>query len=94
LAGVSEHHLEEHEEWGGIGFWMMMATGVSALISLFAAYLKMKARNWAKGITVLLTLATLAILAVAANYGGQIRHSEIRGEEIKNTEVEKEKDDD
>jgi predicted permease len=93
LAGVSEHHLEEHEEWGGIAFWMMIATGVSALISLFTALLKSKAKRWTRGITVLLTAATLAILAITANYGGQIRHSEIRGEDVKSSEIE-ERDDD
>lgn len=86
LAGVSEHHMEEHEEWGEIAFWLMMATGVAALGTLLAVSMKSKGKQILRAITVLLGIGTFVIMAITANYGGQIRHSEIRGEEVERKE--------
>lgn len=78
LASASHHELEEHEEHAELSLWLMMVSGVSALLTLiayrYANHLVSKARV-AAAILGALGFVTLIPLA---NHGGKIMHEELR----------------
>ncbi len=78
LAGVSEAIIDQHEDWAYYALILMEITGALALLNLIFFH-----RSFAKKFLVVTTLSS--IIAVGsiiwtANLGGQIRHSEIRGD--------------
>jgi len=77
IAGVSEHYLEEHEELAERGMWLMMATGVLALISLVLPSAKEKLKKGVGIATLILAAATFIVMVDIGNHGGKIRHSEL-----------------
>ncbi|HEX6534522.1 MAG TPA: DUF2231 domain-containing protein [Gemmatimonadaceae bacterium] len=77
LPGFSEQLAEHHEE---IALASLIALGVVGLIALGALY-HYRGREIPRriaGVTVLLGLVPVALMAWTANTGGQIRHTEIR----------------
>jgi len=80
LAGVSEQLIENHEELAEKAIWLM---GILAGLSLIAYYAIVKKFSFAKAITwitLIVSLANFGLFAQVGNLGGQIRHSEIRTE--------------
>lgn len=80
LAGFSKQLIENHEELAEKAIWLM---GLLAGLSIVAYYALVKRFSFAKAITwitLLVSLATFALFAELGNLGGQIRHSEIRTE--------------
>lgn len=77
LAGVSEHFLEEHEELAERGMWLMMATGILALVSLVLPGAKEKLKQRFRIATLVLATVTFIIMVDIGNHGGKIRHSEL-----------------
>ncbi len=78
LAGVSEDYIEEHEELAEKALWLMSVLGLLSLAGLYSIWKKL---SYAKIITVavlIVSLITIGIMAKVGNFGGQIRHSEIR----------------
>jgi predicted MFS family arabinose efflux permease len=78
IQGVSEYYLEQHEELAGIAFWLMVTTGTMALITFVIAQIRNTRNILLKIITVMLATGTFGIMTVVGNYGGKIRHSELR----------------
>lgn len=81
LSGVSEQLINEHEELAETAIWLM---GVLGALSIIAAYTLARKLSFAKIIVftgLILSLVTFGVFAQLANLGGQIRHSEIRGEQ-------------
>jgi uncharacterized membrane protein len=79
LPGVLESMIKEHEEAAEKAFWVMMALGLIALIAL--AFLMMK-HQYARTLvffTLLISVVTFGLMAYTGYLGGQIRHTEIRG---------------
>jgi uncharacterized membrane protein len=78
LQGVSEELIEEHEELAEKAIWLMMVLGILSLTSLYAMA---KNKPFAKMLTIIsfmVSLATFGFFAKVGNLGGQIRHTEIR----------------
>ncbi len=78
LAGVSEAIIEQHEDWAFYALILMEITGALALLNLVFFN-----RSFAKQFLAVTTLS--AVIAVAsiswtASLGGQIRHTEVRGD--------------
>jgi hypothetical protein len=77
IIGVSEVHIEEHEEQGEIAYYAMLMSGAIALGALLAGS-KGKAipgtLNW---ITISMLVIVFVLMARVGNSGGKIRHTEI-----------------
>jgi len=70
-----ESYVEKHEEAARIALVSMLATGFLALLALLRGGSKKL-----QTLTFLLAALTLALMVLVGNYGGKIRHSEIRGD--------------
>jgi predicted MFS family arabinose efflux permease len=78
LQGVSEYYLEQHEDLAEIAIWLMVTTGLLALVTYIRVKVKNTRNALLKIITVMLASGTFGVMTVVGNYGGKIRHSEIR----------------
>lgn len=78
LGDVSESYIEQHEEMATIAFWMMNITGVTALLTFALSLVKGSRNPRLTLITMLLAIVTFGTMVATGNYGGQIRHSELR----------------
>ncbi|MBL0050434.1 MAG: hypothetical protein IPP29_02355 [Bacteroidetes bacterium] len=96
LPGVMESVIHEHEEASEVAFWVMMATGLLALISIGMQMLETGFAKTLKIITLILSIVSSGLMARAGYLGGQIRHTEITGNQtaVQNTEQGGEEDND
>ncbi len=79
LPGVSESHIEQHEDAAKSALIAMEVTGVLALAGLIAAR-KGHAQSNTLGLATLgAAVVTCALMGYTGNLGGQIHHQEIRG---------------
>nr|MBK9650193.1 hypothetical protein [Bacteroidota bacterium] len=96
LPGVMETVIHEHEEASEVAFWVMMATGLLALISIGMQMLETGFAKTLIIITLILSIVSSGLMARAGYLGGQIRHTEITGNQtaVQNTEQGGEEDND
>jgi len=103
IAGISEQLIENHEELAEKAIWLMGLLGGLSLISFYAIIKKLSFAKTMTLITLVVSLATFGLFAQVGNLGGQIRHSEIRTESnngqndngnYDNREIEHDDDDD
>ncbi len=80
LPGVTEAIIEEHEEAAELAIWIMAFLGVLAAVSLVSLITSNQMNKALLGTTLLLGLITFGAMARTGYLGGQIRHTEIRGE--------------
>jgi len=80
IAGISEQLIENHEELAEKAIWLMGLLGGLSLISFYAVIKKLSFAKTMTLITLVVSLATFGLFAQVGNLGGQIRHSEIRTE--------------
>jgi uncharacterized membrane protein len=80
LPGVTETVIGRHEEMADYAIIMMSILGIASLAGLFFIRRLGAAPKWLLTIVLLLSLATAAVVGLTANLGGQIRHTEIRGQ--------------
>lgn len=80
LPGINETLIEDHEESAEIAFWFMMAAGAVSLISLLLHWTQNSNSHKMIVTTLLLCLVTSAMMIRTGYLGGQIRHTEIRGD--------------
>ena len=80
LAGVSENLIEEHEELAEKAIWLMGILGVLSIVSFIAIVKKLSYSKTISLVTLLISLATFGLFAIVGDWGGQIRHSEIRAD--------------
>lgn len=79
LPGVSEAHIEEHESMGKFALASAIGLGVVALAGLILSRGKSVSLA-AASIALVANLFVAGVMGYTAHLGGQIRHSEIRGE--------------
>ncbi len=79
LPGVMESVIHEHEEASEVAFWVMMATGLLALISIGMQMLETGFAKTLIIITLILSIVSSGLMARAGYLGGQIRHTELNG---------------
>ena len=90
LPGISESLIEAHEDAAKISFWLMMLTGVVALLALF---MKTKNRDLSKNLllaTLFVSMVSTGAMAYTGYTGGKIRHTEISGDQTGNPTMERE----
>ena len=76
MAKDNRHFIHHHEEHAEKAFWFIEALAVFSLIALYASI--RKNRNWPVVVTLIGALFSCYLMAVTANSGGEIRHTEIR----------------
>ena len=75
---VSRLMLEKHEDGALIAFVLMEITGFFAWLGLWQLRRTPQLPSWNATVVLLLSVISFGLMAVAANEGGEIRHSEIR----------------
>ncbi len=80
LPGVTEGSIGRHEEVADLSLVLIEALGVLALVGLFFIRRSGTAPMWLLSLILVLSLVTAVIVGYTANLGGEIRHSEIRGQ--------------
>jgi len=83
LPGMSEDLIEPHESAGLVTFIIMEVIGVVSLITVLIYKKDTKIPSWIGYSIAVAALAFIISAGITANSGGQIRHPEIRPEEIK-----------
>jgi hypothetical protein len=82
IPGISKSVIEAHEESAEFSFWLMEVTGFTALISIFLHYRKSDYVKHSVVATLLFSAVTFGAMVRTGYLGGQIRHTEIRGNAI------------
>lgn len=80
LPGISHEAIHIHEEAAETGLMLIVITGALALISSFVFMKNKKTGNIFVIITFVATLASSGFMGYVGLTGGEIRHSEIRGD--------------
>jgi uncharacterized membrane protein len=78
LPGVTQDLIEEHEEAAIPALGLALAVGVVALVGLLKVRPPRELSRPLLVAVLVLGLATVGLMALAANAGGRIRHTEIR----------------
>ena len=78
---VSAEAIAAHHDGALLAFILMEITGFVAWLSLWQSRRLARPAGWTSPATLLLAVVTLALMAGAANMGGEIRHPEIRIDE-------------
>ncbi len=78
LPGVSHPIIEQHEDVAKVALIVTLVAGVAALAGLWLARGKAVA-SWCSSSVLLVALVAAGLMAWAANLGGKVRHTEIRG---------------
>jgi len=76
-AGVSAALIDQHQSSALLALMAMEATGVVAWFGLWQARRPGGVARWNAPVVLLLSVVTIALMANAANIGGQISHPEI-----------------
>ena len=80
IAGVSHNAIEVHEHAAQTGLVITLITGAIALISAFVFAKNKKTGNTFVIITLIAALVSSGYMGYVGLTGGEIRHSEIRGD--------------
>jgi len=77
-ADVSMNAIRAHEDAALFAFIVMETTGFFAWLALWQLRKKPVIASWNWNLILVLSIASFALMAAAANEGGEIRHAEIR----------------
>jgi len=77
-AGVSDPLMQAHESAALVAFIFMQVTGLFSWVGLWLRGRLSHVPNWNLAAVLALATVTFALMARAANIGGEIRHSEIQ----------------
>jgi len=78
LPGLSQSMIEAHEGAALVAMAFLLVTGAFAWLALWQFRRLGRVPNWNLAVILILTLASLGLMARASNIGGEIRHQEIR----------------
>jgi hypothetical protein len=78
MPGVSKSLIEAHEGAALVALAFMEVTGVFAWLGLWQFRRLARVPGWNLAVILVLTVATLGLMARASSLGGEIRHAEIR----------------
>lgn len=81
MEGISEHELEEHEEHAELSLWMMLVSGLLAMITLFSYVRANHLTKISRLSTLIVSFLAFITLVPLALHGGKIVHREIRSGE-------------
>jgi hypothetical protein len=78
LPGISARWMSNHEDLANIALWVALGVGSAALAALIAFRKSSSLPRWVVGVLLIACLVVCGLMARTANYGGKIRHTEIR----------------
>jgi len=84
IIGVSEEVIENHEELAEKAIWVMGLLGTISVFTFFAIIKKLPFSKTISVITLIVSLGTFGLFAIVGSTGGEIRHSEIRTNNVNN----------
>lgn len=76
--GFAKVLIEQHEQAADQATTGVFFMGIAAAVALFVSRRGRAMPAWSLGLLTLLALVTFALMARTANFGGHIRHPEIR----------------
>lgn len=76
--GFDKALIDQHEQSADQATTGVFFMGIAAAVALFLSRGGRVTPNWSLGLLALLALGTFALMARTANFGGDIRHPEIR----------------
>ncbi len=82
--------IEEHEEAAEIAFGSLLIAAALLLVTFVFIKMKSQSANLLVKLTLIVSLAASGLMARTGYLGGLIRHTEIRGDTIKNINTEAE----
>jgi hypothetical protein len=88
-TNISKPNIEEHENAAMWSFAFMELVGAFAWLGLWRHRRSTRFPRWSTAAVLIFSVATLAAVTRTANIGGEIRHSEIRGEQLSAPPTEK-----
>ncbi len=80
IPGVTQAFIDRHEEMADLALVLTELLGVLALAGLIVLRRTSSIPKWLAVVVLLVSLITAAVVGLTANLGGQIRHTEIRGQ--------------
>ena len=80
LPGVTEAYISRHEEAASLSLVLMGALGATALVGLLLLRRSGSIPRWVVILVLALSLIVAGAVGLTTNLGGQIRHTEIRGD--------------
>lgn len=80
LPGVGENLIERHEDLANYFLWSIIGLGVLALATFYASLKAWKASSTMFMLTLVVGLGTIVLAQQVGTSGGEIRHTEIRGD--------------
>ncbi|MCF8238660.1 MAG: hypothetical protein K9I85_10920 [Saprospiraceae bacterium] len=80
LPGVGENLIERHEDLANYFLWTVIGLGILATATLYASLRAWKAASAMFMITLVVALGTMVLAQQVGTSGGEIRHTEIRGD--------------
>ena len=78
LPGVTETYVGRHEEIASLTLVLMEILGITSLTALVLLRRSGAIPKWVAVMILILSLITAVVVNLTANFGGQIRHTEIR----------------
>ena len=76
--GFEKALIDQHEQSADQATTGVFFMGITAAVALFVSRRGRPTPKWSLGLLALLALVTFALMARTANFGGHIRHPEIR----------------
>jgi len=92
IPGVLESAIELHEDAGFWAFVSMLVLGTISIVALYLTKIKSAQANLLTRVVLVLSLFSLLVVSRAAYLGGQIRHTEITGAAVNQTQGETEEE--
>ena len=80
LPGVTETYIGRHEEIASLTLVLMEILGITSLAGLVLLRRSGAIPKWIAVMILILSLITAVVVNLTANFGGQIRHTEIRAD--------------
>jgi uncharacterized membrane protein len=82
LPGVVDSMVEHHEEIAYSSLWILVPLGLLAALAFYSIWKKEKSGNTLSLVTFFLSLIAVAMMSWVGLTGGEIRHTEIRGQAV------------
>jgi hypothetical protein len=80
LPGVTEAFIGRHEEMAGLSLVLIVFLGIVSGVGLIFFRRSATIPKWFIALVLVLSFSAAAAVGLTVNLGGQIRHTEIRGE--------------